>query len=279
MNWSAELAALVPPGPVTVTSTVPDPAGEVAVIDVAEFTVTPDAAAPPNATVSPAANPDPVIVTAVPPDAGPDPGETPLTAGTGGGDPLQVTITGAEFAWMFAPPALSISATYRCVIADACDTFTLNDDPDPTCDTIAPVEASTIDIPYGVGPMSTFAVAVSVTDPPTAGAVPLAASEIEYVPLETRYVNSSAGLTALVPPGPVTVTSTVPPTFWEFPAGATAVIDVAEFTVTPDAAAPPNATVSPAAKFDPEIVTGVPPDAGPDPGETPLTAGTGPDTA
>ena len=180
---------------------------------------------------------------------------------------------------MFTPPALSISATYRCETADACDTFTLNDDPDPTRATIAPVEASTIDIPYGVGPTSLFAVAVSVTDPPTAGATVLAASEIEYVPLDTRYVNSSAGLTALVPPGPVTVTSTVPPTFWEFPAGEVAVIDVAEFTVTPDAAAPPNATVSPAAKFDPEIVTAVPPGPAPDTGETPLTVGAGPDAA
>ena len=41
----------MPPGPVTVTSTVPDPAGEVAVIDVAELTVTPVAAFPPKATV------------------------------------------------------------------------------------------------------------------------------------------------------------------------------------------------------------------------------------
>ena len=75
-------------------------------------------------------------------------------------------------------------------------------------------------------------------------------------------MNSSAGLTALVPPGPVTVTSTVPPTLWEFPAGEVAVTDVAEFTVTPDAALPPKATVSPAPKPDPEIVTAVPPDAG-----------------
>jgi hypothetical protein len=106
--------------------------------------------------------------------------------------------------------------------------------------------------------MSLFAVAVSVTDPPTAGAVVLAASEIEYVPLETRYVNSSAGPAALAPPGPVTLTSTVPPTSCEFPAGASAVIDVAEPTVTPDAALPPKETVSPAAKPDPVIVTGVP---------------------
>src|SRR5712692_1250792 len=41
-NWSAAPVALVPPGVVTVTSTAPaEPAGLVAVIDVAEFTVTP----------------------------------------------------------------------------------------------------------------------------------------------------------------------------------------------------------------------------------------------
>ncbi len=50
-------------------------------------------------------------------------------------------------------------------------------------------------------------------------------------------------------------------------------IDVADPTVTPEAALPPNATESPAAKFVPVIVTGVPPDAGPAPGETPPTAG------
>jgi hypothetical protein len=127
--------------------------------------------------------------------------------------------------------------------------------------------------------MSLFAVAVSVTDPPTAGATVLAASEIEYVPLETRYVNSSAAPAALVPPGPDTVTSTVPPTSCEFPAGATAVIDVAEATVTADAALFPNETVSPAAKFDPEIVTAVPPPAAPEAGETPLTAGACPGAA
>ena len=39
MNWSAEPVVLVPPGVVTVTSTVPVPAGAVAVIEVAELTV------------------------------------------------------------------------------------------------------------------------------------------------------------------------------------------------------------------------------------------------
>jgi hypothetical protein len=186
VNWSAEPVALVPPGPVTVTSTVPDPDGEVAVIDVAEFTVTPVAAPLPNETVSPEAKFVPVMVTAVPPAAGPLAGETPLTVGAGGGVPPHVTITGAEFAWMFTPPALSISATYRCVMAEDSDTVAVKLDPEPACETIAPVEASTIDMPYGVGPTSLFAVAVSVADAPTAGAVVLAASEIEYVLLETR---------------------------------------------------------------------------------------------
>ena len=51
MNWSAEPVAEVPPGVVTVTSTVPAlPAGEVAVIEVAELTVKPVPAAAPNLT-------------------------------------------------------------------------------------------------------------------------------------------------------------------------------------------------------------------------------------
>ena len=82
MNWSAELVELVPPLPVTVTSTVPEPAGLVAVIDVALFTVTPVAAVEPNDTVSPDAKPVPVIDTVVPPAAGPLVG---LTADTVGG--------------------------------------------------------------------------------------------------------------------------------------------------------------------------------------------------
>ena len=39
MNWSAGLVAVVPPGVVTVTSTVPEPPGRVAVMEVALFTV------------------------------------------------------------------------------------------------------------------------------------------------------------------------------------------------------------------------------------------------
>jgi len=83
VNWSAALVALVPPLVLTVTLTMPLPAGEIAVHEVAEQD-TPLAGAEPNDTLPPD-RPDPVTVTAVPPAAGPLDGLTPVTAGTGGG--------------------------------------------------------------------------------------------------------------------------------------------------------------------------------------------------
>ena len=72
MNWSAAEVAEVPPGVVTVTSTVPAPAGEVAVIEVAELTVKLVALVAPNLTAVAPVKPVPVIVTDVPPAVGPD---------------------------------------------------------------------------------------------------------------------------------------------------------------------------------------------------------------
>ena len=70
----------VPIAFVTVTSTVPaDSAGATAVIEVAEFTVTLEAAVDPKLTVSPVAYPVPVIVTDVPPASGPLFGLTAVT--------------------------------------------------------------------------------------------------------------------------------------------------------------------------------------------------------
>jgi hypothetical protein len=73
----------VPPAVVAVTSTVPaDPAGDVAVIEVEEMTVTPVAAVPPKLTVvAPMMKPVPVIVTVVLPDVGPEVGEIDVTVG------------------------------------------------------------------------------------------------------------------------------------------------------------------------------------------------------
>ncbi len=73
--------ALVPPGVVTVTSTVPVPAGEVAEIEVPLLNVNELAAVPPNLTAVTPVNPVPVIVTPVPPAVGPLAGEIEVTAG------------------------------------------------------------------------------------------------------------------------------------------------------------------------------------------------------
>lgn len=76
MNWSALDKALLPPGVVTVTSTVPAaPAGAMATILPADNEVT-DAGTVPNNTTAGLAKPEPVIVTDVPPDSGPDAGAT-----------------------------------------------------------------------------------------------------------------------------------------------------------------------------------------------------------
>ena len=83
VNWSAAPVALVPPGVVTVTSTVPaDSAGAVAVILLELLTVYAPAAVPPKLTAVAPVNPVPVIVTLVPPAVGPDAGLTLVTEGT-----------------------------------------------------------------------------------------------------------------------------------------------------------------------------------------------------
>ncbi len=86
MNWSAAPVAEVPFGVVTVTSTVPLPAGLVAVIWVSLLTVKPLAAVGPNETPVAPMKPEPVIVTLVPPAAGPLVGLMPDTVGPDGTD-------------------------------------------------------------------------------------------------------------------------------------------------------------------------------------------------
>jgi hypothetical protein len=71
-----------PPTVEAVTSTVPEPAGEVAVHDVVDEQLTEVAAVAPNCTVvAPAMKPVPVMVTTVPPPTGPTSGETALMVG------------------------------------------------------------------------------------------------------------------------------------------------------------------------------------------------------
>jgi len=71
----------VPSGLVTVTLTIPEPAGELAVIWVAELTVY-VAAVSPNVTAVISVNPVPVIVTAVPPAVVPVAGMMLVIEGT-----------------------------------------------------------------------------------------------------------------------------------------------------------------------------------------------------
>jgi hypothetical protein len=73
--------ALVPPAVVTVTSTVPIPAGEVAVIWVVLLTVKEPAALLPNLTAVAPEKFVPVMVTLAPPDGGPVFGLTFVTVG------------------------------------------------------------------------------------------------------------------------------------------------------------------------------------------------------
>jgi hypothetical protein len=71
----------VPPVVVMVTSTVPVPAGERAVIEVAETTVMPVALLLPNFTAVAPVKPVPPIVTSVPPAVGPALGAIDVTVG------------------------------------------------------------------------------------------------------------------------------------------------------------------------------------------------------
>ncbi len=71
----------MPPVVVTRISTVPVPAGVVAVIEVAEFTVKLVAAVEPKVTAEAPARFVPVTVTLVPPADGPEDGLTPVTVG------------------------------------------------------------------------------------------------------------------------------------------------------------------------------------------------------
>ena len=81
VNWSAADVTLVPSGVVTVTSTVPVPAGEVAVMVDGLTTVNAVAATTPNLTLLAPVKFVPVMVTVVPPAAGPKVGLSAVTIG------------------------------------------------------------------------------------------------------------------------------------------------------------------------------------------------------
>jgi len=83
VNWSDNPIVDVPLGVITVISTVPVPAGEVAVIDVSVGVPVIIPGVLSNFTAVTPVKPVPETVTRVPPTNGPDFGEIPVTAGTG----------------------------------------------------------------------------------------------------------------------------------------------------------------------------------------------------
>jgi hypothetical protein len=83
VNWSADVTADVPLGVVTRTSTVPLPAGDVAVTEVAELKRKLAAAVPPKLTAVTPVKFVPEMSTLVPPEASPEEGESDVTVGAG----------------------------------------------------------------------------------------------------------------------------------------------------------------------------------------------------
>ena len=83
----------VPFGVVTVTLTVPVPAGEMAVTEVALLTTTPVAAAVPNLTPVAPVRLVPVMVTEVPPACGPEVGLIEVTVGGWAAGPVGPPVT------------------------------------------------------------------------------------------------------------------------------------------------------------------------------------------
>src|SRR5439155_5300151 len=82
--WSAGETALVPPGVVTVTSTVDEPGGTMAATAKGEIGATPVADALPKWTADASASPAPTSSTRFPPLPGPRVAESPVTVGVGG---------------------------------------------------------------------------------------------------------------------------------------------------------------------------------------------------
>src|SRR5271166_1057540 len=253
VNWSAPEVAEVPPGVVTVTSTVPGVSGgELAVISVDETTEN-ELGTPPKETVLAPARSVPVIVTEVPPVTGPAFGLTPVTTGT----LYEVNWSALEVAEV-PPGVVTVTST---VPADAAgELAVISVDETTETELAGTVPNRTVD-PV-TKPVPVMVTEVSPATGPALGLTPATTG--------TLYeVNWSALEGAEVPPGVVTVTSTVPADA----AGELAVISVDETTETELAGMAPNWTVAPATKPVPVMVTEVPPATGPAFGLTAVTIG------
>jgi hypothetical protein len=241
----------VPPGVVTVTSTVPVPPGDFTVILVSLTTVKLVASFEPNFTAVAPVKPEPVMVTEVPPDVGPEAGEMAVTVGPAA---VYVNLSADVFAEV-PPGVVTVTSSVPVPAGD----FTVIWLSFTTTRLVADVLSNFTD----VAPVKPDPVIVTEV-PPAAGPV---AGEMAVTVGTVTYVNLSADDVADVPPEVVTVTSTVP-----VPAGDFAVIDVAVFhVIDPDVL--PNFTAVALPRLVPVIVTEVPPDVGPEAGEMAVTVG------
>ena len=252
MNWSAAVVAEVPPSVVTVISTVPVPAGAVAVIWLAEMTAKLAALVAPNLTAVAPEKPAPVIVTDVPPAPGPAVGE------------IDVTVGGATYVYWSATVVADVPPTVVTVTSTV---------PAAPAGAVAVIEVSELTVkPSAFAAPNFTAVApkkpvpVIATDVPPA--VGPAVGDIDVTVGAATYVYWSAAVLVDVPPAVVTLISTVP-----VPAGAIAVIEVSELKLKPVASVAPNFTEVTPVKPLPAIVTDVPPAVGPAVGEIDVTVG------
>jgi len=112
VNWSAGASTGEVPSPVvTVTSTVPVPAGVAAVICELVFTMKAAAASVPNVTAVAPARLVPVTVTVAPPWMGPEEGFKPVTVGGGGGVEEKVNWSAGALIAEVPPAVVTVMST------------------------------------------------------------------------------------------------------------------------------------------------------------------------
>jgi hypothetical protein len=265
-SFTVPTVLLDPPDVVTTTSTVDTVmvAGDTAVIRVGEFTVTDAAATSPNVTDAPFRNPVPVIVTDVPPAVLPVAGFSDDTTGTGA---VYAKSSIVPVAVVDPPVVVTTTSTVETVVV-AGETAVIW------------VGESTVTV-AARSPKATVApvmkpVPVIVTDVPPA-VLPVAGLMDSRTGTGAVYVKSSAAAPwtpagTELPPDVVTTTLTSPGVIV---AGLVAVTCVGDTTTTFVAGSIPNFTDAPDTNPVPVMVTGVPPDVGPDVGDTDDTVGTG----
>ncbi|GAA2306894.1 hypothetical protein GCM10010416_18270 [Streptomyces caniferus] len=216
---------------------------------VSETTVKDVAGVLPNRTAPAVARPVPVRVTVVPPAAGPEAGVTDVRTGT----EAVVYVNGTP---LLVPPG---PVTVTCTVPEPGGAVAMICVPETTTNDADTAPNRTTDAPEKPEPDN-------VTDVPPPDGPDTGLTDVKTGTEAVVYVN---GTPLLVPPGPVTVTCTVPE-----PGGAVAMICVPE-TTTNDADTAPNRTTDAPEKPEPDNVTDVPPPDGPDTGLTDVNTGAG----